>query len=83
MLRHIDTFRLPLPLLVARIVADDVHHTSAAHNFAVVAQSFDASADFHNTAVGLAFWGGRKAHQYMLWHGICSRPGNHEFIVIS
>jgi hypothetical protein len=37
-----------LPLLVARIVADHVHHAAAAHNFAVVAQAFDTGADFHN-----------------------------------
>jgi hypothetical protein len=42
---------LALPLFVARVAAHDVHHAPAAHNFAVVAQTLNAGADFHDRAL--------------------------------
>jgi hypothetical protein len=35
-------------LFVARIVAHDVHHPSAADDFAMIAQALDTSPNFHD-----------------------------------
>jgi hypothetical protein len=48
---------LSLPLLVARIAANDVHHAPAAHDLALVTDSLHASFDFHRgtqTAISAA-----------------------------
>jgi len=39
----------PLPLLVARIVAQDENDASSANDFALVAHPFDAGTNFHQT----------------------------------
>lgn len=46
---HGGNRKLPLPLLVARIDADDVHAALASDYFAVFADSFDTGADFHRS----------------------------------
>jgi hypothetical protein len=67
-----------LPLLVARIIANYVHHASASDDFAVVAQALNTGADFHipitsTNAARRTIRPGLKAFQYMIWHAICSR----------
>jgi hypothetical protein len=64
---------------VARIIANDEYHAPATYNFAVIAQSFDASTYFHGSLCSLFFAQGPKAHQYMVWHGICSRARKQNF----
>src|SRR5439155_10813143 len=49
-LRHSGFVISPLALLVARIAAHDVHLAFAAHDLAVLANPFDAGADFHGLA---------------------------------
>jgi hypothetical protein len=45
----IYSYRLSLPLLVARIAAHDEHHPAAADDFALVTYSLDAGFDFHGS----------------------------------
>src|SRR6185369_6814449 len=53
MLRLLDArgrappLKLTLALLVARVAADDVHHSAAADDLAFVANSLNAGFDFH------------------------------------
>jgi hypothetical protein len=40
-------FSVTLPLLVARVLADDANHAAAADDFALVADLLDAGSDLH------------------------------------
>lgn len=52
-----------LSLLVAGVRADDVHHTAAADDLAILTNSLDAGPDFHNS-LGEPFSTKGKAPQY-------------------
>jgi len=46
-LRCVATRLLPLPLLVPRIAADYINHTTTSYDFALVADSFNTCSNLH------------------------------------
>src|SRR2546423_15499044 len=52
----IRAIRLPLTLLVARVLADHEHRTAAADDLALLAHGLDRRSDLHGSAIHLCIY---------------------------